>query len=81
MAAIARNPLRCGDIARVHGAVPAADSTIDAWSALALTLVLTGGAIDNRIPSHPEIPVPSWLDRAVRRLPGQRVSSSASFAA
>jgi hypothetical protein len=47
MAAIARIPLRCGDIARVHAAVPAADSTIDAWSALALALVLTGGAIDN----------------------------------
>jgi hypothetical protein len=42
----------------VHGAVQAANSTIDAPSDLALDLVFTGGAIGNHTASYPEIPVP-----------------------
>jgi predicted dehydrogenase len=55
---IAQIRLLCGDIARLHGAVQAANSTIDAPSDLALTLVFTGGAIGNYTASFPEIPVP-----------------------
>lgn len=55
---IAQIRLLCGDIARVHGAVQAANSTIDAPSDLALNLVFTGGAIGNYTASYPEIPVP-----------------------
>ncbi|RSD11860.1 Gfo/Idh/MocA family protein [Amycolatopsis eburnea] len=55
---IAQIRLLCGDIARVHGAVQAANSTIDAPSDLALNLVFTGGAIGNYTASFPEIPVP-----------------------
>ncbi|MEU0796834.1 Gfo/Idh/MocA family oxidoreductase [Amycolatopsis sp. NPDC005961] len=55
---IAQIRLLCGDIARVHGAVQAANSTIDAPSDLTLTLVFTGGAIGNYTASFPEIPVP-----------------------
>jgi predicted dehydrogenase len=50
--------LLCGDLARLHGAVRAANSTIDAPSDLALNLVFTGGAIGNYTASYPEIPVP-----------------------
>ncbi|MGW5722054.1 Gfo/Idh/MocA family protein [Amycolatopsis sp. NPDC003865] len=55
---IAQIRLLCGDIARVHGAVQAANSTIDAPSDLTLNLVFTGGAIGNYTASFPEIPVP-----------------------
>jgi predicted dehydrogenase len=55
---IAQIRLLCGDIARVHGAVQVANSTIDAPSDLALNLVFTGGAIGNYTASYPEIPVP-----------------------
>jgi predicted dehydrogenase len=55
---IAQIRLLCGDIAGVHGAVQAANSTIDAPSDLALNLVFTGGAIGNYTASFPEIPVP-----------------------
>jgi predicted dehydrogenase len=55
---IAQIRLLCGDIARVHGAVQAANSTIDAPSDLTLNLVFTGGAIGNYTASYPEIPVP-----------------------
>ncbi|WIY01947.1 Gfo/Idh/MocA family oxidoreductase [Amycolatopsis mongoliensis] len=55
---IAQIRLLCGDIARLHGAVQTANSTIDAPSDLALTLVFTGGAIGNYTASYPEIPVP-----------------------
>lgn len=55
---IAQIRLLCGDIARVHGAVQAANSTIDAPSDLALTLVFTGGAIGSYTASFPEIPLP-----------------------
>lgn len=55
---IAQIRLLCGDIARVHGVVQAANSTIDAPSDLALNLVFTGGAIGNYTASFPEIPVP-----------------------
>jgi predicted dehydrogenase len=55
---IAQIRLLCGDIARVHGAVQTANSTIDAPSDLALNLVFTGGAIGNYTASYPEIPVP-----------------------
>ncbi|WP_103342010.1 Gfo/Idh/MocA family protein [Amycolatopsis sp. CA-126428] len=50
--------LLCGDIARVHGAVQAANSTIDAPSDLTLNLVFAGGAIGNYTASFPDIPVP-----------------------
>ncbi|OXM64689.1 Gfo/Idh/MocA family protein [Amycolatopsis vastitatis] len=56
---IAQIRLLCGDIARVHGAVQAANSTVDAPSDLALNLVFAGGAIGNYTASFPEIPVPS----------------------
>jgi predicted dehydrogenase len=56
---IAQIRLLCGDIARVHGAVQAANSTIDGPSDLVLNLVFTGGAIGNYTASYPEIPVPS----------------------
>ncbi|HWO63270.1 MAG TPA: Gfo/Idh/MocA family oxidoreductase [Umezawaea sp.] len=55
---IAQIRLLCGDIARVHGAVQTANSTMEAPSDLALTLVFTGGAIGNYTASYPEIPVP-----------------------
>ncbi|MEV6447404.1 Gfo/Idh/MocA family oxidoreductase [Amycolatopsis sp. NPDC051716] len=55
---IAQIRLLCGDIARVHGAVQAANSTIDAPSDLALNLVFAGGAIGNYTASFPDIPVP-----------------------
>lgn len=55
---IAQIRLLCGDIARVHGVVQAANSTIDAPSDLALNLVFTAGAIGNYTASYPEIPVP-----------------------
>jgi predicted dehydrogenase len=55
---IAQIRLLCGDIARVHGAVQTANSTIDAPSDLVLNLVFTGGAIGNYTASYPEIPVP-----------------------
>jgi predicted dehydrogenase len=55
---IAQIRLLCGDIARVHGAVQAANSTIDAPSDLALTLVFTGGAIGSYTASYLELPVP-----------------------
>ncbi|MFJ1760070.1 Gfo/Idh/MocA family protein [Amycolatopsis sp. NPDC088138] len=55
---IAQIRLLCGDIARLHGAVQTANSTIDAPSDLALNLVFTGGAIGNYTASFPEIPVP-----------------------
>lgn len=55
---IAQIRLLCGDVARVHGAVQAANSTIDAPSDLALTLVFTGGAIGSYTASFPEIPLP-----------------------
>jgi predicted dehydrogenase len=55
---IAQIRLLCGDIARVHGAVQTANSTIDAPSDLALNLVFTGGAIGNYTASYPDIPVP-----------------------
>ena len=55
---IAQIRLLCGDVARVHGAVQAANSTIDAPSDLTLNLVFTGGAIGNYTASYPEIPVP-----------------------
>jgi hypothetical protein len=70
---IAQIRLLCGDIARVHGAVQAANSTIDAPS----DLVFTGGAIGNYTASNPEIPAPP----EPVPVPGQRISSSASFAA
>ncbi|MFC0105893.1 hypothetical protein [Kibdelosporangium aridum] len=95
---IARIRLLCGDIARVHGAVQAANSTMDAPSDLALNLVFTGGTIGNYTASYPEIPVPPepndmrlygtegvlvplWRPCGSNGLPGQRISSSASFAA
>jgi predicted dehydrogenase len=59
---IAQIRLLHGDIARVHGAVQAANSTIDAPSDLALNLVFTGGAIGNHTASYPEIPVPPEPD-------------------
>jgi predicted dehydrogenase len=55
---IAQIRLLCGDIARVHGAVQVANSTMDAPSDLTLNLVFTGGAIGNYTASYPEIPVP-----------------------
>lgn len=55
---IAQIRLLCGDIARVHGAVRTANSTIDAPSDPTLDLVFTGGAIGNHTASYPEIPVP-----------------------
>ncbi|HEV8556100.1 MAG TPA: Gfo/Idh/MocA family oxidoreductase [Actinophytocola sp.] len=55
---IAQIRLLRGDIVRVHAAVHAANSTIDAPSDLALNLVFTGGAIGNYTASYPEIPVP-----------------------
>jgi predicted dehydrogenase len=55
---IAQIRLLCGDIARVHGAVQSANSTINAPSDLTLNLVFTGGAIGNYTASYPEIPVP-----------------------
>jgi predicted dehydrogenase len=55
---IAQIRLLCGDIAQVHGAVQAANSTIDAPSDLTLNLVFTGGAIGNYTASFPEIPLP-----------------------
>ncbi|MEV6825323.1 Gfo/Idh/MocA family oxidoreductase [Amycolatopsis sp. NPDC051102] len=55
---IAQIRLLCGDVAWVHGAVQAANSTIDAPSDLTLNLVFTGGAIGNYTASFPEIPVP-----------------------
>lgn len=55
---IAQIRLLCGDIARLHGAVQAANSTIDGPSDLALNIVFTGGAIGNYTASYPEIPVP-----------------------
>ncbi|MGW4527368.1 Gfo/Idh/MocA family protein [Amycolatopsis sp. NPDC004378] len=55
---IAQIRLLCGDIARVHGAVQTANSTIDAPSDLTLNLVFTGGAIGSYTASFPEIPVP-----------------------
>jgi len=55
---IAQIRLLCGDIARVHAALQAANSTIDAPSDLTLNLVFTGGAIGNYTASFPEIPVP-----------------------
>ncbi|MET8850842.1 Gfo/Idh/MocA family oxidoreductase [Amycolatopsis sp. NPDC004625] len=55
---IAQIRLLCGDVARVHGAVQTANSTIDAPSDLTLNLVFTGGAIGNYTASFPEIPVP-----------------------
>ncbi|GAA5165819.1 Gfo/Idh/MocA family oxidoreductase [Amycolatopsis dongchuanensis] len=55
---IAQIRLLCGEIARVHGAVQTANSTIDAPSDLTLTLVFSGGAIGNYTASYPEIPVP-----------------------
>jgi predicted dehydrogenase len=67
---IAQVRLLRGETARVHGAVQTANNTIDAQSDLTLNVVLTGGAIGNYTASYPEIP-----------MPGQRISSSASFAA
>ncbi|MDQ7809468.1 Gfo/Idh/MocA family oxidoreductase [Amycolatopsis sp. A133] len=55
---IAQIRLLCGEIARVHGLVQAANSTIDAPSDLVLNLVFSGGAIGNYTASYPEIPVP-----------------------
>ncbi|MEU7786612.1 Gfo/Idh/MocA family oxidoreductase [Amycolatopsis sp. NPDC049159] len=55
---IAQIRLLCGDVARVHGAVQTANSTIDGPSDLTLNLVFTGGAIGNYTASFPEIPVP-----------------------
>jgi predicted dehydrogenase len=55
---IAQIRLLCGDIARVHGAVQSANSTIDAPADLVLNLVFADGAIGNYTASYPEIPVP-----------------------
>ena len=55
---IAQIRLLCGDIAQVHGAVQAANSTFDAPSDLTLDLVFTGGAIGNYTASYTEIPLP-----------------------
>ncbi|MCS7477072.1 Gfo/Idh/MocA family protein [Umezawaea endophytica] len=59
---IAQIRLLCGDIARVHGAVQAANSTMDSPSDLALTLVFTGGAIGSYTASYPEIPIPPEIN-------------------
>ncbi|GAB3890934.1 hypothetical protein GCM10029964_063280 [Kibdelosporangium lantanae] len=55
---IAQIRLLCGDIALLHGAVQAANTTFDAPSDLTLNLVFAGGAIGNYAASYPEIPVP-----------------------
>ncbi|WP_199444368.1 Gfo/Idh/MocA family protein [Umezawaea beigongshangensis] len=59
---IAQIRLLCGDVARVHGAVQAANRTMDAPSDLTLNLVFTGGAIGNYTAVYSEIPVPPEPD-------------------
>jgi predicted dehydrogenase len=91
---IAQIRLIRGDIARVHGAVRAANSTTDAPS----DLTLNRAELDRRALDPAERaavlvldpvpgagPVPLWRPRGSTGLfdgqPGQRISSSASFAA
>jgi len=55
---VAQIRLLCGEIAWVHAAVQAANSTIDGPSDLTLNLVFTGGAIGNYTASYADIPIP-----------------------
>jgi predicted dehydrogenase len=55
---VAQIRMLCGDVARVHGAVQWANSTIDSPSDLTLNLAFTSGAIGNYTATYCEIPVP-----------------------
>jgi predicted dehydrogenase len=55
---IAQIRMLCGDVARAHGAVQWANSTIDAPSDLIANLVFTSGAIGNYTATYSEIAVP-----------------------
>jgi predicted dehydrogenase len=55
---IAQIRMLCGEVARVHGAVQWANSTIDAPSDLTLNLAFASGAIGNYTAVYSEISVP-----------------------
>jgi predicted dehydrogenase len=55
---IAQIRMLCGDVARAHGALQWANSTIDAPSDLIVNLDFANGAIGNYTSAYPEIPLP-----------------------